>query len=234
MQYSLLTVFLVALAMTTVTSQAANIIDAAKMPGGITAAEIDASAGNLPLAELNAMGEIATVTFDDESKFSPYGPAEGFPRLLIGGSTPETAKLVITFSGPNTNWWQVLAGNPWMYHSANQSINLRGLPATPGEVYFTFSQPVEAVGFVLCNVIKPAGDKVNFYRDEAGLELIESVQLSGGEVHVEADGTPRGQKIFVGLKDSGGIRRVGFDLPANNVNNAYHRGFDDLTWKPKP
>lgn len=181
--------------------------------------------GSIEPDELTAAGEVFLLTFDDDKMFppSPTTPSS-LPILELDGQT-------ISFHAPNPNWWRVLPDNPWMYFSARQGLNLRGLAIEPDQLYFTFQKPVSHVGLVLCNILAESGNKVVFYSDADGKDVVEEVEVSGGENKVEADGTPRGYKVFVGAHSPKGIRRVGFSFDGENVDQNYQRGFDNLAWK---
>lgn len=181
--------------------------------------------GSLEPDDLTAAGDVFLLTFDDDKIF----PAStGTPPSL---PTLELEEQTISFHAPNPNWWRVLPDNPWMYFSARQGLSLRGLAIEPDQLYFTFQEPVSHVGLVLCNILAESGNKVVFYSDADGKDVVEEVEVSGGENKVEADGTPRGYKVFVGAHSPQGIRRVGFSFVGENVDQNYQRGFDNLAWK---
>lgn len=214
----------------TAPSEAREIRDVRVQTDATPAAkELYNEAGNISLNDMAVVPNLRMITFDDQKAFSTDPKATTLPTVIVTDPGPEQ---IIQFNAPNANWWQVLADNKWMYHSASQSLSLRGLPMQPEELYLTFSQPVSHVGFVMCNMVSPEGTTVLFYGDKEGTDIVQEVKVEGGEKHVEANGTKRGSKTFVGVHAPDGIRRIGFSFEGANESELYMRGLDDLVWVP--
>jgi hypothetical protein len=199
---------------------------------------IDAEQGNLGASDFNKLEGRKTLTFEDTVKFPPtYDTQEPIASIVIPKAAKDGSEQVIRFHAPNKNWWLVW-NNPYTVsyavYSGKQSLIVRGLPATPGDLYITFSQPVRYVAFVLCNILNETGDKILFFKDEDGMDLAEEVEIKGG-VKLTERGVQHGPKIFVGVKSQEGIRRIGFsfkNVNGESVNMA--RFLDDLGFKIDP